>query len=542
MSRVRTAFAICLIAVASAAFISGAQRADPRTPTALQGLPAPFLGTSLVGGGASAVAAIDSYGDVVDLRLGGPGGTTQIEVNRRRQAAGTVPEETGIVPMASAGNRLPLPPWAAGSVAQRYLTDTNVLTTTSVVGGARMRVVDAADGPTLVRRFTVRAPAGARANLEVGIHLDPGQDQATCTGSPNPVATDSGATLSWRSQRLIRATVTCGMGSLDDPPAPPAPVERALRADRQWVKRARGLATGAPGWATRMYRRSLLVIRALTDSDTGAQIAALRDGWDSVWPRDAATGAIALSSAGLESEARQNARFLAGLNTDDAARFHPDGSPVSDGRELQGDGAGWIAAAAKASGLEGVPMPTDDRWRGRGDYGERSGERGDLLGNAIAGGAGYEEILDEFGYEGRLVRRAGDDESGFDAAAAWAITPFARAGLRAAASRTLAALLPPDNPFGIPPSSDWGNDDPWSAPTAWTAWSLATVGDRAMALRLMQAIRRSETPTGMIPERVGPLTGLPRSTTPLAWSHALAIMALEELWPPSPMVPGRVSG
>jgi GH15 family glucan-1,4-alpha-glucosidase len=35
----------------------------------------------------------------------------------------------------------------------------------------------------------------------------------------------------------------------------------------------------------------------------------------------------------------------------------------------------------------------------------------------------------------------------------------------------------------------------------------------------------------MLPERVDAHTGIPTSTTPLAWSHALAILALRQLWP-----------
>ena len=87
-------------------------------------------------------------------------------------------------------------------------------------------------------------------------------------------------------------------------------------------------------------------------------------------------------------------------------------------------------------------------------------------------------------------------------------------------------------PFGITPGEGWpGGEDPWSAPTAWTAWSLAALGERRQALRLMGALRRSATPAGDLPERVDAQTGVPRSTTPLAWSHAFAILALRELWP-----------
>ncbi len=47
----------------------------------------------------------------------------------------------------------------------------------------------------------------------------------------------------------------------------------------------------------------------------------------------------------------------------------------------------------------------------------------------------------------------------------------------------------------------------------------------------MAELRRAATPTGMLPERVDARTGIPTSTTPLAWSHAFAILALRQLWP-----------
>ena len=56
---------------------------------------------------------------------------------------------------------------------------------------------------------------------------------------------------------------------------------------------------------------------------------------------------------------------------------------------------------------------------------------------------------------------------------------------------------------------------------------------RRAALGLFADLRRAATPAGTLPERVGVRTGIPTSTTPLAWSHALAILALRELWPAS---------
>ena len=131
-----------------------------------------------------------------------------------------------------------------------------------------------------------------------------------------------------------------------------------------------------------MYRRSLLVLRALTDRRSGAVVAGARDGWAYVWPRDAAAVAIALASAGYRPEARRIVRFLTGLDLNAAARF--DGAARrSPGARRQGDAAGWVAAAARAAGpASNVDSPAT--WRDRADYQE--GDAGDYLGNAIASG------------------------------------------------------------------------------------------------------------------------------------------------------------
>src|SRR4051794_26450381 len=72
----------------------------------------------------------------------------------------------------------------------------------------------------------------------------------------------------------------------------------AIRADPGWLAMARPLGAGAPAWARRMYRRSLLVLHALTNERTGAVEAGAREGWSYVWPRDASTVAVALAAAG----------------------------------------------------------------------------------------------------------------------------------------------------------------------------------------------------------------------------------------------------
>jgi hypothetical protein len=300
----------------------------------------------------------------------------------------------------------------------------------------------------------------------------------------------------------------------------------AVRADPRWLAMARPLGDGAPAWARRMYRRSLLVLHALTNEHTGAVEAGAREGWDYVWPRDASAVAIALAAAGYRDEARRIVGFLEELDLDAAARFRGDGAPV-DGRAAQGDADGWIAAAARAAGRPSAPVAQP--WQSLDDYQENGG--GDFLGNAIASGAPHIRALFETP-TGELARRANDPSSGLDSAAAWAVRPFPHPALYPFVRRTLLRLAATSGRFGIVPSEDWdGGVDPWTAPTAWTAWSLAALGERRAALHLMAELRRAATPSGMLPERVDAHTGVPTSTTPLAWSHAFTVLALRQLWP-----------
>jgi hypothetical protein len=335
---------------------------------------------------------------------------------------------------------------------------------------------------------------------------------------------------------LVAASVS---GATEQPPAPidtalPAPhfgaVHTGAFSPAGLRRRVKPLGPSAPPWATRLYRRSLRVLVALTDPRSGAMIAGERDGWDYVWPRDAAAGAIAFEAAGLRPEARRVAGFLDGLDADGAARFHPDGSRVP-GRTAAGDGEGWIAAARRAvetgSVRIGRPIRSTEphgpvEWTGRQDYGENV--TGDLLGNAIAAEAPAAEIERRFGTTRGLVREGGHEE--LDSAAAWAVTLFPQPVLRPEARRTLLALTGESSAYGIPPIEGWTPGEVWTAPTAWSAWALVELGERRAADRLLAELHRAETPSGTLPERVDASTGAPTSTTPLAWSHAFAILAL----------------
>ncbi|MGN6253510.1 MAG: glycoside hydrolase family 15 protein [Solirubrobacterales bacterium] len=503
MGWARAALALVAVVAAGGLLVSGGAGADPQTPPALPGKPAPFLGTAVVGDG-GLTAAVDAYGDVVDLRAQ-PGGRALIDNPSARQAAGTVPASTGIVPWVSLSGRPARPLWTADSVRQRYRPGTNVLVTAARFGTKRVRIVYAA-GDFLA--CLTEAPKGARISLR----------------SAEPAAARR-LQCDKRAARLtIRATE---------------------RNDRRWLRGARPLAPSAPTWAKRMYRRSLLVLRALTDHRTGAVVAGARDGWAYVWPRDAATAALAFDAAGYRREAQKIVRFLLRLELGTAARFYDNGEPVP-GRGPQGDASGWVSVAARAvrrsgGGLAG-PSPQFSAETSPGsppdlpDYQEKAS--GNYLANAIASGTATKQFATSAG----LVRSAGDPASGLDSAAAWAVEPFGLRRLYLLARKTMLHLVRQGGRFGITPGEAWPDEDPWTAPTAWTAWSLAALArqerdparprtDRRAALRLFTDLRRAATPAGDLPERVGARTGVPRSTTPLAWSHAFAILALRELWP-----------
>jgi hypothetical protein len=521
--------ALLAVAACGAVLVSGGASEDPRTPPALPGLPPPFLGTAVVGAG-GLTAAVDAYGAVVDLRPAGPASDSLIENPVGRQNAGTVDRDTGIVPRVEIGGRAS-PLWRARRLRQRYLPGSNVLVTSASVAGARVRITDAAvhGEPTLARRFIVSAAPGTEVGLRVGVHLRSRANR--CDGSPRPQRIEdegSSRVLVWRATGTLRVLLRCRFGSAG---AITNPIAASVAADRRWLAAARPLSAGAPPWAQRLYRRSLLALRALTDMQSGAAAAGAREGWAYVWPRDAAAVAIALAQTGYRREARRVVGFLRRLDLEAGARFRGDTSPVTDGRPLQGDARGWIEAAADAAAVAQRGPAGVERWRERGDYQERSGDRGDYLANAIAAGEPASRLRSLFASAGGLHRQAGDPGSGLDSAAAWAVRPFPRPRLRGAVVSTLEQLRADGGRFGIQPAENWPGDEPWSAPTAWSAWSMAVLGEREASRLLLAGLRRAATPAGDLPERVDAATGIPRSTTPLAWSHAFAALALRVLWP-----------
>jgi hypothetical protein len=424
-----------------------------------------------------------------------------------------------------------LPLWRADSVWQIYLPGTNVVMPAARFGAVRVVVKGAVTAGALA--MTMRAwPRGGRsATPRVAVNIE---RPARCREV--------------REERGLGLVCGANGGQLNR--NPDQTLAAAARRDRRWLARARQLGPGAPAWARRLYERSLLTLRALTDIRSGASVAGARDGWAYVWPRDTATAALAFNAAGYRREAQKISRFLLSLDLGAAARFYSNGEPVP-GRGAQGDAFGWVAVAERSlgrlrGGLAG-PSPllsgetSPESWQDLPDYQE--GEPGNYLGNALATGEPAIHYLYGGKSQARLLREPEDPDSGLDSAAAWAVEPFGLRRLYPAARETMLRLARRGGRYGITPGTAWPGEDPWTAPTAWTAWSLTTLSrqerdpvrarvDRRVALHLLADLRRAAAPDGALPERVDAQTGVPRSTTPLAWSHAFAILALLELWPP----------
>jgi hypothetical protein len=530
------------IVAAGLVALSGAKGADPRTPPALPGYPEPFLSTALIGNG-DLTGGIDTYGNLVDLRSPGPAGVAQIRNSAGRQRVGTVPADTGITVAAGAAGREPAPLWTGERLRQQYRGGTNVLETGGSAAGARLAVRDAAHRDSFARRFTVGG--SGQVSLRVGVNFDlagdrehdglavrrgsfvqaEGGTRVSCRFHPHPeglVVREGDHTkliATWQGEDRLVARLVCSFAG--EPRSASGIFSTAASSDRRWLARARSLEPRAPAWAVRMYERSLLVLRALTDRETGALAAGARDLWALVWPRDAAAGALALRAAGYAGLANRVAGFLARIDLESGARFRGDGSPLRDSRGPAGDAAGWASVA------DGIPgSGVEPEWTDRHDYGEREDDSGDYLGNAIVSGVGATEILRRFGAPHGLVRSSGDPDSGLDSAAAWAVRPFRRAALREPARTTLIALAAQASHFGMRPAKPLHGA--WTAPTAWSAWSLAALDERTPADRLLRSLARAATPAGTLPERVELPDGVAISATPLAWSHAFAILALRE--------------
>ncbi|TRM87382.1 glucan 1,3-alpha-glucosidase, partial [Sulfolobus sp. E3] len=71
--------------------------------------------------------------------------------------------------------------------------------------------------------------------------------------------------------------------------------------------------------------------------------------------------------------------------------------------------------------------------------------------------------------------------------------------------------------------------NPWIITTLWIAEYFADIGDKNKALEYISWVVNRALPTGFLPEQVDPETFEPTSVTPLVWSHAEFIIAVNKL-------------
>lgn len=375
-----------------------------------------------------------------------------------------------------------------------------------------------------------------------------------------------------------------GSGPVTVPPGDPGALAAAART-RAWL--GEGAVPGSDRAERALAARSLLNIRLLV-LPGGAAIAAPRDRWDYVWPRDAGWMAAALAVTGHHPESREILGFLARTQRPDGiweARYRPDGSPVLDGRAPQLDANGWFLwalwvhartgnrwedarelwpaarraadAAAGSLGPDGLPPPGADYWERETLYpnlgtaaplrtglraayatARRLGHHREARRYARAASRLDAAIGRRFAPHG--YQRTTRPGSGADAAVNFLAPPFAppEHGVMRAVEETAGRLAAPNG--GGVPGERWpaGRDVAWTPATALFMLSAAASGRGEEADRWLGWLAAHRTALGASPEKVGP-AGRPGSAAPLGWTEAIVVLALaaEEGGVPVPPAP-----
>jgi GH15 family glucan-1,4-alpha-glucosidase len=126
--------------------------------------------------------------------------------------------------------------------------------------------------------------------------------------------------------------------------------------------------------------------------------------------------------------------------------------------------------------------------------------------------------------------------SGADAAVTFLGPPFGPAGgaVRRAVAATVRKLTLPNG--GVEPGSAWAGtpDEAWTPETGFFALYDAASGDRSGAAHWLGWLAAHRTAYGSLPEQVN-ADGRPASVAPLAWTDAIALLAMTAERRPLPM-------
>jgi len=389
-------------------------------------------------------------------------------------------------------------------------------------------------------------------------------------------------------QPLLSGGITAGKSGVrvlpagQDGPAAPRPTDAA---QARWLTSGTVPGTTAAQRAT--AARALLDLRLLVRPD-GAVAAAWYPGWKYAWPRDSSWVAAALAATGHGQAALTVLRFIARVQPPSgvwAARYQLSGdAPVRDGRPAELDADGWFpwavwfwytvaghddraalaalwpavrrAADTTVSllGRDGLPPASMDYWEDPVSSvtigiaapllaGLRSAARlagvlgAGALGTGTPGAAGdaarwsaaaarlQRGITARFGATG--YQRTPAAGSGADAAVTFLGPPFAAATppVRRAVATSVRKLTLANG--GVEPGSVWGGDpgEAWTPETGFFALYDAASGNRAGAAHWLAWLAGHRTAYGSLPEQVN-TDGHPASVAPLAWTDAIALLAM----------------
>lgn len=329
-------------------------------------------------------------------------------------------------------------------------------------------------------------------------------------------------------------------------------------------------------------RGALLDVHVLS-LDYGVTVAGRSPRWRYVWPRDTAFVASALARTGHTKDALQSLDFLQRVQPASGlyeARYLPDGSGVPDSRGVQLDGTGWAlwalaevvrqqespaartrtvqryrqlldraatATLSMVSNPTGLPPASSDYWEVK-PAGVSLATCSVLLAgmvsavylyeqigdsakaNSLRAAAGHleTEILQQFGPT-RYSRYLGGSPRSVDLGVTFLLPPFA--GVTDAQAREVWSNAPRymRRPAGgLAPGGSWRRDGISWTPTVSAVAVTAACIDPDQAVRWLNWIAAHRTISGSIPEKVL-ANGQPASVTPLAWSAAAVIIAVDEL-------------
>lgn len=361
-------------------------------------------------------------------------------------------------------------------------------------------------------------------------------------------------------------------------------VEGRRRHDAGRLSSAQRPSVENPG-VSALYRRTLLALDLLTDRRTGAVIAAPEldpgfarsGGYGFVWGRDLAFIVLAFLAAGRHDLAEHALRWLPHAQEPEGLwlqRHWTDGSlaPSWCKHQLDETGAivfayeaGWRTLRDRALDAElwpsarraaefmlgtieedGIPCATADLWE------EREGRHA-FTAAAIHGGLRaaasmarrhepqlaetYEGVAEQIreaidselwsDFHGRYLRSIGDPTLDVSLLGlAWPFAAVDPAGERMRA--TVAAL---ESELGCPAGSlmryagdTYAGGNKWVLAALWLGLWHRQVGDRAGHERSLDYAVSAQTSLGLLPEQVTD-DGEPAWVVPLAWSHAMLLLA-----------------